>query len=339
MADPAGRRAQSLEEQLLIEALGRLAVPAVAERILLDGLMRAGIDEVPRDSIAFSTFAAGPLREAVEEVLGGDAADAVLTDLGPVFAVAAESPVDSGIRIRRRSAPAPPQPLAVLATRDRRIGDQVASRLNERAEIVFADDTFGLLQAAQRHDGRPILVAVHDELPALRHSTLETLAELLPKRATVVQWGRLQLDAPENGGDWFALGPVDDADAIADVCLALLPKPMSKRVLLADGDDARRASCARVLSAAGYEVIESTDGIEALETATEKSPHAIALADDLPGLGGAELAILLRGRLRERLPPIVLMNDLGLGRAGPGVAAIAAANGEELAEAIEDLLD
>ena len=75
-------------------------------------------------------------------------------------------------------------------------------------------------------------------------------------------------------------------------------------ILLVDDEERYREHIARVLTKAGYEVLEAEDGIEAL-SALEKSKIDLVLSDILmPGLNGYALV----ARLRAKWPnmPVIL---------------------------------
>lgn len=329
-----GAAEPSLHEHLLKEALGRLAAPEVTERILRLALHEAGLGAVPDESAAFASFACGELRSVVDEALGEDCAAAVVVDLEPAFEIAAEKP-DSGVRRRgRRSLPAPAAraPVLVIATEVRSIADTIAGRLHHRAKLVFADDIFGLLQSAQRYGGSSVVLLIHDELSAVRPTTLATLARLLPETATVVQFGRNETLAPEiDGADgmptWLALGPVTDPDAIADVCLSVLPVALRPRVLLAHPNERYRKQRAEALRDAGYDVTEAPDGTSALQMCQADPPDAVLAPVSLHGIGGLQLAAILAGR-SDASPLFVLLSSEAPLDPYDGVATIVSEDGE-----------
>lgn len=64
-------------------------------------------------------------------------------------------------------------------------------------------------------------------------------------------------------------------------------------VLLIDDEEAVRRAVARILARAGYEVVEASDGAEALAIARARS-FAVAICDlSLPDVSGVELAAQL----------------------------------------------
>ena len=94
---------------------------------------------------------------------------------------------------------------------------------------------------------------------------------------------------------------------------------MADRVLIADDDADSRNALSLLLSGWGYEVIEATDGLEALDRALECRPTVIVSDLVMPGLDG--LALL--ETLRTELPAssVILLTGHGTGMHGPEAAA------------------
>jgi DNA-binding NarL/FixJ family response regulator len=65
-------------------------------------------------------------------------------------------------------------------------------------------------------------------------------------------------------------------------------------VVIADEDPASRAQLARILEAAGFEILEAASGEEALEAVREASPSIVLLEIPLGGLSGYEVCRALR---------------------------------------------
>lgn len=65
----------------------------------------------------------------------------------------------------------------------------------------------------------------------------------------------------------------------------------TERILVAEDEPAIRSAVSRILSAAGYEVLEAQDGTDALRLANaDKGPIHLLLSDVMmPGMGGKEL--------------------------------------------------
>jgi CheY-like chemotaxis protein len=311
--------------QLLREALSRLASPEVSERILAEALRGAGLREVPQDPPSFGSFACGALSDAIEEALGPEAADAVLTDLGPAF-VSEEGDASSGVRRRKRHSLAPPRddaPVVLVASAKPASVDALVPRLRDRAKVVAAYDIFALLQAAQKYlaSSRSLTLLLDDEMPAIRPATLATLARLLPPGTRVIAWGAGEVvpearDRPTSV-EWIRMGPVEELDAVADMCLSVLPQPAdaapapteAPKILVAHDDARWRARLSRALSEAGYEALSAPDGFMALERCIDETPAAVVAGLEMSTLDGAQLAALLRSRFGADGPPVILVVD------------------------------
>jgi DNA-binding NarL/FixJ family response regulator len=81
---------------------------------------------------------------------------------------------------------------------------------------------------------------------------------------------------------------------------------MDGPVLIADEDAESRDDLARVLEAAGYDIIQVASGEEALEAVREKKPSIVLLEIPLGGLSGYEVCRALREQERET--PIVFVS-------------------------------
>jgi DNA-binding response OmpR family regulator len=75
-------------------------------------------------------------------------------------------------------------------------------------------------------------------------------------------------------------------------------------VLVADGDDESRAALAAPLRNAGYGVIETDRGDEALSLVRSTNPVAVILEIELAGLCGYEVCHLLKAQPGYEVPVI-----------------------------------
>lgn len=325
--------------RLTREVLDRLAASDLRDAILDAALLDAGHAEVPDDPASFGSFACGALRDAVEQVLGEDAAAAVITDLSPAFAHDGAS-TSSGVRRRKGAslaAPSQDAPIVLVASANPHDADALVSRLKDRAKVIAAYDVFALLSAASRHLTSPLTVLLDDAMPAVRPSTLTTLARVLPPGTRIITWGAGDVQPEERGEAppvrWVRLGPVEDIEAVADVCVAMWSDPMPsiapipramppRRVVIAHDDAGWRARVSRMLSNAGYVVLSAPDGFMALERCIEEGPSAVIAGRDMASLDGAQLAALLRSRFGEDAPPVLLVSEGGLPEPPPGVMAM-----------------
>jgi DNA-binding response OmpR family regulator len=79
-------------------------------------------------------------------------------------------------------------------------------------------------------------------------------------------------------------------------------------VLIADPDTEYSALIARQLEWAGYGVLTTGDGAEALELIDDKRPDALIVEAVLPGITGYSLVRELREQPHNRLMPIVMIS-------------------------------
>jgi len=329
---PGGHHAR-----LLREALGRLASVEVLDSVLDDALRRHGLEAVPEDPATFGSFACGALREAVSDRLGDEAAEAVLADLAPAFL---SDPPDSGVRRRKRhslAAPSEDAPVVLLGSGHPALVDALTPRLRNRAKVVAAYDIFALLQAAQSYPGADLLLVIDDAMEAVRPSTLGTLARLLPEGTKVILFGPNDAAPELRDGiervEWLRLGNVTDFEAVADMCLAALPRgdeaddPISRlerapKLVVAHGDATWRARITRALVEAGYAPITAPDGFMALEHCIDEQPAAVIAGLQMPTLDGHQLVALLRSRFGREAPPVILVAEGELPEPTPGVFAL-----------------
>jgi diguanylate cyclase (GGDEF)-like protein len=86
---------------------------------------------------------------------------------------------------------------------------------------------------------------------------------------------------------------------------------MSKRVLVADDDDATRRLILEAVTDAGYECVPARDGVEALRLARASPPDAIVLDAVMPYASGDEVYHALRGELATRYVPVIFVSGQG----------------------------
>lgn len=347
---PSLRRPQSATPpegpfaRLLREALGRLAAPELSQDLVQRSLEGVGLPAIPDDPHGFATFACGAFHDAVLDALGEQAAEAILMDLSPAFAIEDEER-SSGVRRRQRHSLAPPTddaPIVVIASHLPGDVDALVPRLRERAKVVAAYEIFGLLQAIERRRARPLTLILNDGLLAGHPSALGTLARLLPADAKVVLFGSPDQEVPSGTGHWLRLGTVEDLDAVVDVGLSLLPKPtMNERetmppeprpapkILLAHDDPAWRARFASLLAKAGYETLSAPDGFMALERCIDELPDAVIAGYHMPTLDGVQLAALLDSRFNGAGPFVLLVAEGALPEPPFGTVAVVSRDSAE----------
>lgn len=81
--------------------------------------------------------------------------------------------------------------------------------------------------------------------------------------------------------------------------------PRSEIILNVDDNEAARYAKGRFLASSGYEVLDATTGLEALEVASQKKPDLVLLDVGLPILDGIEVCRRLRANPETALIPIV----------------------------------
>jgi DNA-binding NtrC family response regulator len=81
------------------------------------------------------------------------------------------------------------------------------------------------------------------------------------------------------------------------------------RVLVADDEKPVRRSIAAVLGIAGFEPVETADGLEALQMLRDAPPDAVLLDVVMPGMDG--MAVLKQARQLAVCPPVILITGLG----------------------------
>jgi DNA-binding NarL/FixJ family response regulator len=81
---------------------------------------------------------------------------------------------------------------------------------------------------------------------------------------------------------------------------------IGETVLIADGDDQSRARLGELLRSAGYDVLETPRGDEALSLARSANPAAVILEIPLAGLCGYEVCHVLKSHPGSEVPVVFL---------------------------------
>ena len=87
---------------------------------------------------------------------------------------------------------------------------------------------------------------------------------------------------------------------------------MAKKILVVEDDTDNRRIVAKVLAVEGYEVIEATDGIEALAQARSQLPDMILMDLALPNMDGWEATRQLKGDPKTRSIPVVALTAFAM---------------------------
>lgn len=174
----------------------------------------------------------------------------------------------------------------------------------ERVNLVFTDlrmptmDGVELLRRARPRFPNTIFVVISaypDDLIALYRSDAFPIT-VIPKpfRAEQVRRALALLRTVESAPDQRSAGR---AGAAAERPAAEPEAPfVPASVLIVDDDAFHRATLGEMLTAQGHEVREAGDGSSALEAVAEHHFTHVFLEVHLPGLGGIELARLIRER-------------------------------------------
>jgi two-component system cell cycle response regulator DivK len=91
----------------------------------------------------------------------------------------------------------------------------------------------------------------------------------------------------------------------------MVPQQTKGRVLVVDDCDDVRLMWRRILSSAGYDVIEAQDGGEGIRQAEINEPDVILMDLWMPGIDGITAVVRLKGNAATaQLPVIALSGDL-----------------------------
>jgi len=87
---------------------------------------------------------------------------------------------------------------------------------------------------------------------------------------------------------------------------------MSKRILVVEDQEDNRAILRDVLSTAGYELIEATNGQEGIELARKERPDLILMDIQLPVIDGYEATRQIKGDAALGSIPIIAVTSYAL---------------------------
>ncbi len=185
----------------------------------------------------------------------------------------------------------------VISTRGRRIDAPEAHRIGlagpgEFAVLTVRDDGCGMDEATQARVFEPFFTT--------REPGRGTGLGLSIVYSLVRQWnGAITLWSQPGRGATLRiyLPTVEGAPEVAAVMPAVLATRGSETILLAEDEAPVRKLLRRVLSQAGYAVLEARDGLDAVEIAENHSGPIHGLVTDvvMPRMGGVALARRLRG--------------------------------------------
>jgi CheY-like chemotaxis protein len=81
--------------------------------------------------------------------------------------------------------------------------------------------------------------------------------------------------------------------------------------LLVDDDDDSRELCAEYLKGAGFEVVQTDNGIEAIGAAITRRPDLVVMDLEMPAMGGIEAIRTLKDDARTCGIPIIVLSATG----------------------------
>ena len=178
----------------------------------------------------------------------------------------------------------------------------------EPVSLVFTDlrmptmDGIELLRRARPRYPSTIFIVVSaypDDLVALYRSDAFPIT-VIPKpfRAEQVRRALALLRGTErSGGDRQSSSAAAEARADGGQSAASSDRPFQPAsVLIVDDDAFHRAMLGEMMTAQGHQVREASDGSSALEAVAEQRFSHVFLEVHLPGLGGIEMARLIRDR-------------------------------------------
>ena len=87
---------------------------------------------------------------------------------------------------------------------------------------------------------------------------------------------------------------------------------MSRRILIVEDQEDNRAILRDLLSTAGYELIEATNGQEGVELAQQQRPDLILMDINLPVLDGYEATRRIKGGASLGATPIIAVTSYAL---------------------------
>jgi CheY-like chemotaxis protein len=116
----------------------------------------------------------------------------------------------------------------------------------------------------------------------------------------------LQRDIPQYGQSWKE--NTKRAFALAGIPCASTPymQNTTKKILIADSNDAFRESLRKFITGLGHEVFEAATGQEAIDKASSIHPDLIMMDLRLPGMNGDEVTARLKRNMSTRHIPVVI---------------------------------
>jgi CheY-like chemotaxis protein len=92
---------------------------------------------------------------------------------------------------------------------------------------------------------------------------------------------------------------------------AMIETAMAKRILVCDDSKTFQQLERALLSGRGYDIIEASDGSEAVKKALEHVPDLILLDVQMPIMDGVQVLQFLRKDERTRHIPVIMITTIG----------------------------
>ena len=86
-----------------------------------------------------------------------------------------------------------------------------------------------------------------------------------------------------------------------------------KRILIVEDNETDVRLLKDILETRGYNILQTRDGLEAIDLAVVNLPDLILMDIQLPGMSGLEVTRLLRGDERSRRIPIIAVTAFAMG--------------------------
>ena len=86
---------------------------------------------------------------------------------------------------------------------------------------------------------------------------------------------------------------------------------MNETILIIDDEDNLRKTLAEILGARGYDILEASDGIEAVEILREAAPDLVFTDWKMPVMGGEEILRYMRQDPRLDSIPVIVITAFG----------------------------
>ena len=211
--------------------------------------------------------------------------------------------------------------------------------MRQGGRILVVDDEpdiANLIRKYLEHASYEVLIAYNANealsLARSKHPNLITLDVMLPDADgfTVLEW--LKSDPETAAIPVVLLSMMDDAkrgkllgavdylrkpiqeQVLLDRVRMVLAQDQVHLILVADDDDDVRSLIARNLSRAGYQVIEATDGAQAIELAQSQLPNLALIDIKMPRMDGIAVLRALRNDAATRNLAVIMMT------ASPGIS-------------------